>query len=95
MNLKKITGLLAVGCIVCSAAFGQTIQITGTVTAVTDTEITLQSGTDVWTIKRTPTTKVTDGTLKTAATVTVQCPSPNAHKNEGTLAVPTATASGQ
>jgi hypothetical protein len=93
MNLKKLTGAIAVGCIVCSVAFGQTIQITGKVTAVTDTQITLQAGTDVWTITRTADTKITSGSLATAATITVQCPSPNAHKNEGTSAMPTPTVS--
>jgi hypothetical protein len=83
MNFKTLTGVIAAGCIFSSAAFGQTVQITGTVTAVTDTQITLKSGPDTWTIKRDSTTKVTTGNLSVGSAVTVLCLSIDAHKNEG------------
>jgi hypothetical protein len=68
--------------IFCGAAFGQTLQITGTVTAVTSTQITLQAGTDIWTINRTSSTTVVSGTLKPASPVTIQCNSVDAQKKE-------------
>ena len=83
MKTKSFAGVLVAFCIFAQVAFGQTLQITGTVTAVTSTQITLQSGTDSWTIKRDATTSVTTGNLTVGATVTVRCISPDAHKNEG------------
>ena len=82
MKLKTLLGLVVVGGFFSSIAFGQTLQIAGTVSDVNDTQITLQSGKDVWTIKRTSTTKVISGDLKAGSTVTVQCLSPDAHKQE-------------
>jgi hypothetical protein len=82
MKLKSLIGVIAAGCLFCGVAFGQTIQITGTVKSVTDTQITLQSGRDTWVINRTATTTVTSGTLTPASTVTVQCNSPDAQKKE-------------
>lgn len=69
--------------------FGQTVQITGTVAAVTDTQITVQSGTDTWTIKRSSTTNVTSGKLTIGSAVTVKCESTDAHKNEKANTGPT------
>jgi hypothetical protein len=84
MKLKLAATLLVAGLLFGNAAFGQTIQITGTVTAFNNTQITIQSSTDVWTINRTSTTKVTSGTLKVGSVATIQCASTDAHKNEGT-----------
>jgi hypothetical protein len=55
-----------------NAAFGQTVQVTGTVTALTDAQITLLSAPDTWTIRRTSTTTVMNGTLSVENVVTVQ-----------------------
>ncbi len=82
MKLKSLIGIIAAGCIFCGVAFGQTIHITGKVITVTKTQITLQAGSDMWTINRTATTTVTSGTLKPASTVTIQCDSPDAQKKE-------------
>jgi hypothetical protein len=91
MNIKTSAVVcLALG-MLGTVAFGQTVQITGTVSAVTSTQITLQSGTDVWTIKRDATTTVTSGNLTVGSTVTVKCASVDAHKNEQPTSGPTAT----
>ena len=91
MKTKSLAALFAALCLFTHVAFGQTLEITGTVTAVTATQITLQSGTDTWTIKRSQTTSVTSGALTVGSTATVKCASPDAHKNEGVLSAPTAT----
>jgi hypothetical protein len=83
MKIKILASIFLALCILGQPVFGQTLQITGTVTAVTSTQITLQSGTDIWMIKRDATTSVTSGNLTVGATVTVKCASPDAHKNEG------------
>jgi hypothetical protein len=80
MKLKILTSMIAASCLFTSVAFGQNLALTGKVTAVTATQITLVCDGDMWTIKRTGTTtphKVTVG-----STVTVRCKSPDAHKNE-------------
>lgn len=83
MKTKSFAAVVAALCIFTQVSFGQTLQITGTVTAVTSTQITLQSGTDTWVIKRSQTTSVTSGALTVGSTATVKCASPDAHKNEG------------
>jgi hypothetical protein len=88
MKIKSFAGVFAAFCIFAQVMFGQTLQITGTVKAVTTTQITLQSGTDTWTIKRDATTRVTSGSLTVGSIATVKCASPDAHKNEG-IASPT------
>jgi hypothetical protein len=77
-----LIAMITAGCLFASAAFGQTLQITGKVTSVTARQITLQAGKDTWVINRTSTTKVTSGRLKPAYTATVQCMSPDAQKKE-------------
>jgi len=62
--------------------FGQTTSITGKVLAVTSSTITLQTGTDVWDIKRTQTTTV-NGTLKVGSSVTVTYSAADGQKREG------------
>ena len=76
--------------------FGQTTETTGKVLAVSSTTITIQSGTDVWDIKRSDTTTVT-GSLKVGSTVTVKYNTPDGQKREGpgTVTAPTATPSSQ
>jgi len=91
MNLKKLMGLIAAGCLIGSVAFGQTLQLTGTVTALTSSQITLQSGNDTWTIIRHSTTKVTSGHLNVGSAVTLQCATPDAHKNEAIKPPPAAS----
>ena len=83
MKLKTLMGIIAAGCVFSSAAFGQTLLLTGTVTALTDSQITMKCGPDIWTIKRDSNTTVTIGNLSIGAAVTVQTISPNAHKQEG------------
>jgi hypothetical protein len=82
MKLKTLLGVIAGGCLLGSIALGETIQLTGTVSAVSTSQITLQSGKDVWLINRASTTRVTTGDLKVGSTVTVECDSPDAHKQE-------------
>lgn len=89
MNLKTSVGIIAAACVFSSVAFGQAVQITGTVTALTDTQITLKIGSDTWVINRTSSTKTTSGSLKIGSVVTIQCASPDAHKNEGPMLTPT------
>jgi hypothetical protein len=53
------------------------------VSELTDAQISLSSGLDLWNIKRTATTSVTNGTLAVGNTVTVQCLSTDAVKEPG------------
>ena len=86
MKTKLLLSLIVVGILALSgAAFGGTITITGKVLAVTDSIVTVQSGSDVWEINRKETTKIT-GDLKVGATVTVSCNEPDAQKKEAPAA---------
>jgi len=58
------------------------MKLTGTISAVTDSQITLQSGSDTFTINRTPTTKLISGTLTPGSTVTVEFDSIDSQKKE-------------
>jgi hypothetical protein len=80
MNIKKLAPIIVAALLAANAAFGQTVSITGQVTVFNDASISLLSGTDLWTIKRTPTTTVTSGTLAVGNTITVQCASADATK---------------
>ncbi len=82
MKLKTLTSVIFAACLFASLAVGQNLRVTGKVTAVTDTEITLVRDGQTWTIQRTPTTAVIDGTLKPGSTVTVQCKLPDGQKRE-------------
>jgi hypothetical protein len=82
MKLKTLMGVIATGCIFGSTAFGDTLEKKGIVTAVTDSQITLQCGLETWIINRSSTTKVINGTLTPGSTVTVQCDLPDAQKKE-------------
>jgi hypothetical protein len=95
MNVKNLAITVVAALLFGSAAFGQTIQVTGTVTAVTDAQITIQSGTESWTIKRDATTKVTSGTLSVGKVVTVQCVAPDAQKKEAPQVQPSPTPVGE
>ena len=79
MKLKILMGAI-VGCLLISGAFGQNLQITGTVTGLTHTQITLLSDGQTWTIKRTSST--TPHSLTMGDTVTVRCKSPDGQKRE-------------
>jgi hypothetical protein len=95
MKIKIILIAFVAGSVLLSSVvFGQTLQITGTVTAVTTSQITLQSGTDTWTINRTAGTSVLNGTLTAGSTVTVRCISPDAQKKELPANQPTPTPAG-
>jgi hypothetical protein len=83
MKITKLATLIAAAFLAANVAFGQTVTITGTVTALTDTQISLLSGTDTWLIKRTSTTTVTSGTLGVGNVVTVQCASTDVQKIPG------------
>lgn len=80
MKITKLATLLAAVLLAANAAFGQTITVTGNVTGLSDTYITMTSGTDTWNIKKGTTTVVTTGTLAVGNTVTVQCLSGDAQK---------------
>lgn len=83
MKLKNLAAMIAVALLTTNAAFGQTVQITGNVTALTTAQISLACGSDLWNIQRTSTTTVTSGTLAVGNTVTVQCASADATKIPG------------
>jgi hypothetical protein len=83
MKITKLATLIAAALLAANAAFGQTVTITGTVTALTDTQISLLSGTDTWLIKRTSTTNTTSGTLGVGNVVTVQSASTDVQKIPG------------
>lgn len=68
-------------CLASSAVFAQTTDMTGKVTAVSRTSITLQKGKETWVIQRSPTTKVS-GDLKVGSEVTVTYNKPDAQKKE-------------
>jgi hypothetical protein len=82
MKKKLLTSAIVAGCMLSSAAFGQTLTIAGTVCSCSATELTVQEGSRYWTIKRTPTTTVT-GTCSVGQTVNVQCKSLDAQRKEG------------
>ena len=73
MNIKNLVAMVGAALLTANAVFGQTVSITGQVSALTDQQITLQSGKDQWQIVRDSTTTVTSGTLAMNNTVTVQC----------------------
>jgi hypothetical protein len=83
MKIKKLAPMIVAALLAANAAFGQTISVTGQVTVVTDAQISLVSGMDLWNIQRTATTTVTNGTLAVGNTVTVQCASGDAQKIKG------------
>ena len=83
MKITKLATLIAATLLAANAAFGQTVTVTGNVTGLSDTYITLTSGPDTWNIKRNTTTIVTVGTLAVGNTVTVQCLSADAQKVPG------------
>jgi len=83
MNAKNLVILIVAALLVVNAAFGQTVTVTGQVTILTDAQISLASGLDLWNIRRTSTTTVTNGTLAIGNTVTVQCASADAQKVPG------------
>ena len=94
MKLKTLLGLMVGGCFLGSVVFGQTTQFTGVVCSITKDEVTLQPNNDKqhsWTIKRTSNTTVSSGSLTVGATVTIECPSPDAHKNETPCTPPSPT----
>ena len=68
---------------VAMAAAPGTSQLTGTILAITAGELTLQSGADVWVIKRTAGTKIT-GEATVGKSVTVTYSEADAQKKEGT-----------
>lgn len=83
MNFKKFAVIIVAAFLAANITFGQTVSVTGEVTDLIDTQITLLCGPDTWTIKRTATTTVTNGTLAVGNTVTVQCLSTDARKVPG------------
>ncbi len=83
MNAKNLATLIVAALLAVNAAFGQTVTVTGQVTILTDAQISLASGLDLWNIRRTSTTTVTNGTLAVGNTVTVQCASGDAQKVPG------------
>lgn len=82
MNLKTLCTFFAISAVFCSALFGSTLNLSGKVTSLSVDQIGLLSGKDDWTIMRTKDTKVTSGKLAVGSTVTIQCLSTDAHKNE-------------
>jgi len=73
MNFKKLAVIVVATFLAANITFGQTITITGSVSDLSDTQISLLAGADTWNINRTSTTTVTNGTLAVGNTVTVQC----------------------
>lgn len=84
MNTKVFVAIALALCVFNTVALGQTVEITGKVSAVDKDKITLESGSISWTINRTSTTSVTNGNLSVGASITVKCNPADAHKNEGT-----------
>ena len=83
MKTKTWLGLVAAGSLALSSTvFGQAMALTGKVTAVTSSMITVQTDTGVWQVTRASDVKVT-GELKVGATVTINCSAPDAQKKEG------------
>ncbi len=80
MNLKNLLAIIVAALLFGNAAFGQTVQVAGTVAALTDAQITMTLAKDTWLIKRDPTTSVITGTLAVGNTVTVQCLSVDVQK---------------
>jgi hypothetical protein len=83
MKTHYLAAVMIAAFLAVNAAFGQTVSITGNVTAFTTAQISLSCGPDLWNIQRTSTTTVTSGTLAVGSTVTVQCASGDAQKIPG------------
>jgi hypothetical protein len=83
MNPKYLAAMIVAALLAVNAAFGQTVTVTGQVQTLSDVQIGLASGSDLWNIRRTSTTTVTNGTLAVGNTVTVQCASGDAQKIPG------------
>jgi hypothetical protein len=62
--------------------FGQAMEVTGKVTAVTKNMITVETPTGTWQVTRGSDVKVT-GDLKVGGTVTINCSQTDAQKKEG------------
>lgn len=70
--------------------------MTGTVTAVTSSMITMQkTNGEQWNIARTSTTKVTSGELKVGSKATLSYNAPDAQKKEDPAVSPSPTAAGE
>ena len=80
MNLKNLLAIIVAALLFGNAAFGQTVQVAGTVSALTDAQITMTLAKDTWLIKRNSTTTVVTGTLAVGNVVTVQCASADVTK---------------
>jgi hypothetical protein len=65
-----------------TAAFGQTLTISGSVCACDSKSVTVQEGTHYYIVQRTPGTSI-DGACAPGSNVTVQCKSPDAQRKEG------------
>jgi hypothetical protein len=83
MKLINLAAVMVAALLAANAAFGQTVTISGNVTALTTSTISMSCGPDLWNIQRTSTTTVTSGTLAVGNTVTVQCASGDATKIPG------------
>ncbi len=83
MKIKTWASLIAAGSLALSGVvFGQAMEVTGKVTAVTQNMITVQTTTGVWQVTRGSDVKVT-GDLKVGGTVTIHCSQTDAQKKEG------------
>jgi len=83
MKMINLAAVMVAAFLAANAAFGQTVTISGNVTALTTASISMTCGPDLWNIQRTSTTTVTSGTLAVGNTVTVQCASGDASKIPG------------
>ena len=83
MKMINLAAVTVAAFLAANAAFGQTVTISGNVTALTTASISMNCGPDLWNIQRTSTTTVTSGTLAVGNTVTVQCASGDASKIPG------------
>jgi hypothetical protein len=83
MNVKNLMTIIVAALLFGNAAFGQTVQVAGNVSALTDAQITMTLAKDTWLIKRVSTTTVVTGTLAVGNMVTVQCLSGDVQKVVG------------
>jgi hypothetical protein len=93
MKVKISTCAVLAGCILASLAFAQSLQMTGKVSSVNDTQVEVQCDGATWVIKLTPSTTVTPAPTP-GTTVTVQAKCPDAQRKEDPTGTPTPTPSG-
>src|SRR5690242_20679371 len=82
MKAKVLTYAIAAGCILGGIVFGQSLELSGTLTCTNSNQYELQCDGITWVIKRTPNTSTIPDPPTLNAPVIVHCKSPDAQRKE-------------